>query len=706
MRESCRGIPTTPDLFIVLAVRPELGRFFLPADEKKGAAPAVVISDNLWRRVFDASRTVIGMHVRLDGRVAIVVGVAPPGLKQPAHGSDLVKTDYWSAWQRNGESDDRGIPDVQGIARLRNGITLAAAQADLRMIQARLATRYSKSDGRFGVLVRPLADAVVGDVRPFLLAIFAAVAAVLLVACANVANMLLSRGATRDRELAIRAANGASRMRIVAQLFVETLIFAVLGGLGGLVLCAVGIHTFIGTQPDLPRVDTIAFAPVTALYVLGIVGFCTLAAGLAPALTLSQREVADALKAAGRGGDANRGSRVRAGLVIAEIALTLALVVASALVVRSFVTLTHQALGFSSKDVLVSDTIHLPDTGSAMNPAASPATGAFYDRLLPRIRAIPGVRLASPAATVPFMESEYHTGFSIVGQAHSGQTKSDSWLNLAGPQFFGLLGIALIEGRAFTARDRLGTSDVALVNEAFVRRYLSGKRTLGMRIVPTIALGATHKTPPERTIVGVVGDVRETYDQAPSPMIYLPYAQTPMDPAILVVKAAPGARIAGAVAAAIPAADRLLPAPTVRDLDSYMNDDAARARLGAVTLGALGVVAFVLAIAGIYAVVSYGVAQRTHELGVRMALGARAPQIVQRVVGGTLGLTIIGVLCGVVVGAFTVRLVADQLYGVKPYDALTFGIVILAMTFASIAAALIPARRATRVDPIVALRYE
>jgi len=697
-----QGIPTTRGLFTVLAVRPELGRFFLAADEKKGAAAAIVISDDLWRHVFGASHTVIGMHVRLGGRIVIVVGVAPPGLKQPNPFGGLTKTDYWSALQPGGPSYGRGIPDVQGIARLRDGVTLAASNADLKTIQARIAARYPKMEGRLGVLVKPLADVVAGDARPFLFAIFAAVAGVLFIGCANVANMLLSRGATRDRELAIRAANGATRMRIIVQLFVEMLVFAVLGGLGGLVLCAVGIHTFIGTQPDLPRADTIAFEPVTVLYVLGIVSFCTLAAGLAPALALSQGEVADALKAAGRGGDASRGARVRAGLVIAEIALTLALVVASALVVRSFVTLTHEPLGFSSTDVLVSDTIDLPGEGSAMGPVASPATGAFYDRLLLRIRAIPGVRHVSPVATVPFMGSEYHTGFSIVGQPRSGQTKPDSWLNLAGPDFFHLLGIPLIAGRGFTARDRLGTSDVAIVNEAFVRQYLLARRALGTRIVPTIALGANSKTPPERTIVGVVGDARETYDQAPSPMIYLAFAQVPMNPAILVVKAASGAR----VAAAVPAADRLLPAPTMRDLESYMSDDAARARLGAVTLGALGLVALVLAIAGIYAVVSYGVAQRTHEFGVRMALGARAAHIVRRAVGGALVLVALGVLVGLVLATFSTRLVSDQLYDIKPFDPTTFAVVTLAIVLASGVAAFIPARRATHVDPIAALRYE
>ncbi|MBC5800499.1 MAG: FtsX-like permease family protein [Candidatus Eremiobacteraeota bacterium] len=592
-----------------------------------------------------------------------------------------------------------------GIGRLRDGETLAAVRADVQMIHARVAKHYTKLEPHFGVRVEPLQDAVIGDAGPFLFAIFAAVTGVLLVACANVANLLLSRGATRDREFAVRVANGASRRRIIAQLLAESFVFAASGGLCGLGLAYAGVTGFVASAPQLPRLDAITFDESTALYTLLAVAFCTFAAGLAPAFALSSRQVAIALKAAGRGGDASRGARARAGLMVVEIALTFALVVASSLVVRSFWILTHEPLGFSPQNVIVSDNID-DSLESAMGQSSSSRRvfRGFYERLAARMQAIPGVRAVSLAISAPFMERMPELRFTFADHPMPDTEKPRAEFAAVGPSYFALLRVPLLKGRSFTNRDRADALGVVIVNEVFAREYRPHGPVIGTRIagIPT---GGNGKRPPA-TIVGVVGDVRGTYALAPQPTIYMPFEQAPVLPAIALVRTVPGVHVASSVAAEVPATNPLLPAPQMRDLTSYMSDDAARARLAAITLGTLGLLGLTLAVAGIYAVVSYGVAQRTHELGVRMALGARARHIVQRVIAGTLGLTIIGVLCGIVVGAFAVRLVADELYGIKPYDPLTFGLVILMITLASIVAALLPARRATHVEPIVALRYE
>lgn len=705
------GVDATQGLFTVFGVHPELGRFFTPADARRGSTPAIVISDAFWRQNFGADPKIIGRQLRLDGVGSTVVGIAPRGLEQPETTGDFSKPDFWRILPRK-PPNPREIMLMEGIARLRDGVTLAAAHADLQTIHARVATRFRKASplgGKSsplsggGVRIEPLRDAIVGTARPFLLAIFAAVTGVLLVACANVANLLLSRGATRDREFAIRVANGASRRRIIAQLLAESFVFSALGGLCGLGLAYAGVTGFVASRPDLPRLDAITFDGSTALYTLFAVAFCTFAAGLAPAFALSSRQVADALKAAGRGGDASRGARARAALIVVEIALTFALVVASSLVVRSFWVLTHEPLGFSPRNVLVGDDIDL-ESSIQQTLSSQRALRSFYQRLASRVGAIPGVRSVSPAMSAPFTGDTFELRFSFAGHPVPEAEKPQSEFAAVGPSYFALLQVPVLEGRSFTERDRAGAHRVVVVNQAFARRYLPHSRVVGAQIVSRFPTDEKGRSP--WTIVGIVGNVRQSYAVAPQPTIYLPFAQAAVLSVILIVRAAPGVHVGAAVAAAIPATDPLLPAPVMRDLTSYMSDDAARARLGALILGTLGLLGLVLAIAGMYAVVSYGVSQRTHELGVRMALGARAWHIVKRVVAGTLGLAIIGVLCGIVVGAFAVRLVADQLYGVKPYDPLTFGIVIVTMTLASIAAALIPARRATRVDPIVALRYE
>ncbi len=458
------GAVATPGFFEVLGTQPLLGRALSPHDARLGSPQVIVISHELWATFFRSDPRIVGASVLLDGVANRVVGVMPSGFMEPDAAGGFEATDFWTALQPADKMYIRGAHFAAAVGRLRDGVTFGSAHADLDAVFARLVRRYPASDLNFGIDVRSLEDALVGSVRPLLFAIFAAVAGVLLVACANVANLLLSRAATRDRELAIRTAVGASRRRIIVQLLTETFVFAVCGGIAGFALAYVAVRIFVALHPaSIPRAADVTLDSVSALYTLGIVAFCTLAAGLAPAFTLSSQGLASALKASGRGGDASRGARTRTALVIAEIALTLTLVVASGLVVRSYLALTHQPLGFTSKGVLVAEDVTLPDN----RYKADRAQLALYDRVGREVRAIPGVSDAAWTFAAPFSGRTFMLSFNVVGHPARPGESPDAAIDIVGPQFFGLLGVAVLRGRTFTADDNYNSSRVVVVNAAF-----------------------------------------------------------------------------------------------------------------------------------------------------------------------------------------------------------------------------------------------
>jgi len=699
---------TSPNFFDVLGVRPLLGRGLSPLDARLGSPRVIVISHDLWSAFFRSDPNIVGKRIDGDGVATRVIGVMPAGFRQPGVTDGFGRADVWMALQPAYPMYVRGSHYASAVGRLRRGATVAAAKADLQAIFARLKARYPTDDPRSAdVNVQSLQDALFGSVRPLLFSIFVAVGGVLLVACANVANLLLSRAATRDRELAIRAAVGASRRRILAQLLTETLVFAACGGMVGFLLAYFVVGGFVALHPaNVPRAQDVTLDGLSALYTLGVVAFCTFAAGLAPALTLSSQGLSQGLKASGRGGDAYRGARARGTLAAMEIALALALVVTAGLVVRSYLILTHQTLGFTAKEVLISEPVAM--YGERYNTNGTVL--AFYDRVMRRVRAIPGVRAAEWADAAPFMGRTGSLSFDIVGlRSRSGELHT-AGIGIVGPSFLRILGVPVLRGRTFERSDGYAAAQVVVVNAALAKMYFPNRPVLGAQISLNFALGSKRevasKKPVVRTIVGIVGDTRDSYARSVAPKMYLPFPQAPFPGLLLLAKATPHAHIANAIASAVTAADPLLAAPKIQPLDDFLAEDAAQARVSALTLLALAFVAFVLAIAGIYAVVSYGVAQRTHELGIRIAVGARATHILRDVLGRALRIAAIGILAGIVLAAFAAHAIAKQLYGIGAFDPLTFSVVVAAITLAAVGAALVPTWRAIRVDPIVALRYE
>jgi putative ABC transport system permease protein len=695
------GFSATPGLFETLGVRPVLGRTFTLADAHPGAAPAVVISETLWRNAFHSDPRALGATLVLDAKAYRVIGIMPASLRQPDFdGRELEDESFWVPIDPNSTAREygRGAHYFQAVGRLRPGASLASVRAELAARFARLAAEYPAEDKHFGVDVEPAYDRIVGDVRPLLIAIFAAVAGVLLVACANVANLLLSRAASRDREFAIRSAVGATRGRLVAQLLVETFLFAALGGLLGSGLAAIAVRAFVAAHPaGLPRVDEVRFDAPAASYTAAAVVLCTLIAGIAPALSLSRRGVAEALHWAGRAGDASRGARARGILVVAEVALTLALVVSSGLVLRSFVTLTSQPLGFDPSGVTIAS-VQVPSDATS-----DALVRSFLTRVADRVRALPGVDSASWCYSAPFTRRTFDLSFRFADRPAAAGQEPSSQIDVVDEHYFATLGQRVLRGRTL-ARGDMNAWRAAVVNEAFAREFNGGRAAIGAGLL--LGMSDDAGRPVTTVIVGVVADARPSYSVAAVPTIYLPLGSVQTPYVLLLVRSHAGAANASALAAAFTSADSFVARPRVKPYADYLADDTAQTRLAAVSLGSLAFIALVLSLAGIYAVVSYGVAQRTHEFGIRMALGARAWSVIRSAVAGAMRLVAAGVACGLVVSACTTHLLAGQLYGVAPLDPLTFATVSFSLALAAFAAALVPAGRATRVDPVVALRYE
>jgi putative ABC transport system permease protein len=696
-----KAIATTSGLFETLGVSPELGRFATADDAKPGSPKTVVLSDALWREAFDADPHAIGSLARLNGEAYRVIGVAPPDFRQPnVDGRGFEPADIWTPLPRDGAGTQysRGYNTFEAIARLRPGVTLGAANTSIDRIVAGLQRRYPDDDALFTVHAVSLTDSIVGNVRPLLFALFAAVSAVLLVACANVANLLLSRASSREREFSVRVAIGASRGRIVAQLLVETFVLALGGGAIGIALAYGIVGAFAASHISfIPRADLVSVDGSSILYTFAIVGFCTLAAGLAPAFDSARRDVATALRSAGRGGDASSGARARNVLVASEIAMTLALVIGAGLVVRSFVALTAQPLGFVPENVRIVG----PVNAAGKRYESDAALYAYMTRAERAVAALPGVRNVAWSYSIPFNHHNWSTDFMMEGRTFAAGHEPEANITGIGASFFDALGATIREGRPFTSDER---APVVIVNESFVRKFIGDRAPIGFQVKPSISAGSG--APPFRTIVGVVDDIKTSLTTPTLPTIYVPMADLPVPASSLVVRSSAGASSDATIANAVVAIDSLVPRPQVVAMSSLLAADVAKQRLTVAALCGLAFVALALSIAGVFAVVSYGVTQRTHEFGIRMALGADARQIVRTVLVGAMRLAFLGIVLGLFVAGAGTRLLTDELYDTQPLDPLTFGSVTALVVLAALVAALVPARRATQVDPIVALRYE
>jgi len=696
------GLPlavVSSDLFSLLGVAPIQGRVFRDEDDARGAARTAVISERLWARRFSRDPAIIGSAITLDGDPVTVVGVMPASFEFPFDAED--PTDVWmpimssrfaAQW-----ADQRGASFLDTLGRLRPGVGVAAAQAELTTVAARIAEANPRNGTR-GVLVRPFQDVLVGDYRLGLVVLLSAVAAVLLIACANVANLLLARGTARRREIAVRTALGASRGQIVRQFLCEGLVLAALGGLGGMVVALWGLDAIVKISPvQIPRLHGVQIDRV-------VLGFTMLASmltgilcGLVPAFQLSRPDPGDALKDGDRGGSGLHGARTRQALVVAEVALSLVLLAAAGLLVRSLIGLQRVNPGFVTERALVMQ-LMLPQTRYG---ETEQLTG-FYRRLHSELQSLPGAKTTAVSTTLPLSGSNIGVGFTVDGRPADPTTRSSAAFFGVSPDYFATMGIPIVRGRGFTERDNEQGPAVLVVSEAMAAKFFPGEDPIGKRI--TISYNQTGP----REIIGVAGDVKQgDLTDTHTPQMYSPFVQTPWPflSAVVRTTAAPEAT-AGALRQALARLDPLQSAGEIRTLEEYVSRSIATPRFTALLVGSFAGLALLLAGFGLYGVMAYSVAQRRREIGIRMALGAQPGDVRALVVWQALRMGAIGLAIGLTGALFATRVLDSLLFGVTAGDPATYAAVSAALITVLLFAAYLPARRATRVDPMVALRTE
>jgi putative ABC transport system permease protein len=695
------GMDVTWNYFSALGLHPTLGRFFAAADGGPGMR-RVVISDRLWRTQLGGDPNIIGTSIRFDGVPYQIVGIAPDvRLPAPDNGS-LDRDDFWTPLPNTVPAKERGSRYLGSIALLAPGATMKSAAADLALASSRLTARYPRTDAGIAFEVRSTDSAFFGNVAPVLWTVFAAVIAVLLIACANVAGLLLTDASTRDHEFALRAALGASARRLGSQLLVEAGVLALASGVIGVALAYGGLQLLTSTLlRGLPRIDSARIDGWGLLYAVLSVVVVTLLSGVWPVVALRRERLAGTIDAGGRGADRSAGAVVRSTLVVIEVAVTLVLVVLSGLTVRSFYTLTHPNLGIRTSGVLVSQAIGLPSPRYDRPPARL----AFARSLLGKIRAIPGVRDAALSVSYPLSGVIVTFTIGIVGKTYPVGNQPDAHLNAVTPGYFGILGLSTVRGRTFSSNDNDTAQPVAIVNRAFVKKYLSDREPLGTRLRVPGWNGAAQTT---ATIVGVVGDEQQRLSRPAPAMYYLPMAQLAPNvlSAVVLSDTLTPAQLDRSLDRALAASDPLLAAPTTYTIKDLVDLAAATPRSSTVLIGALATVAFLLALSGIFGVVSFSVTQRYREFGVRRALGARRRDVLGDVLRRALRVSSAGIALGTTFAVLAGRAIAPQLDGVSPLDPLTFAAVIALLFACATVAALLPALRATRVDPAFTLRYE
>jgi putative ABC transport system permease protein len=596
-------------------------------------------------------------------------------------------------------AEQRSASFLSGVAHVRAGSSISQANAELSTIAARLADKYPESNRGRTATVVPLRQVVVSNYRAALVALFATVGVVLLMACANVANLLLARGTGRRREMAIRTALGASRGRLVRQMLTEAVALAVAGGLGGLVLASWCESALVALSPaDIPRLHDVRLDGAVLAFALGISMLTAVAFGLAPALHASQADAGETIKEEGRGASSARGGRMRQLLIVGEIALSFVLLAGAGLLVRSLVRLQHVDPGFVAEHVTAIE-LMLPQ---ARYPDGA-ANTAFYRRLLDRARAIPGVAAGGIATTLPLSGSSMGIGFGVEGQTiDPAQRPPSPQFFSVSPDYFAAMGIRLVQGRAFTDRDNEKAPEVMIVSEAIARRSWPGENPIGKRVK------INYNKTGWREVVGVVADVKNaTLAEPANGAVYAPFPQVPWPFMSVVVRTAGEAGgVSSALRAAAPAIDPMLPPPEVKLLTTYVSHAMAASRSTAMLTSGFAGLALLLAGLGLYGIMSHHVARRRREIGIRVALGAQASDVRALVVSQALRMGAVGVGIGAIGAFMTTRLLEDLLFGVTPNDPATFAASCVMLTGILLVAAYMPARRATRVDPLVALRAE
>jgi len=704
-QEVISGANVSADLFALLDVAPALGRPFTRADDQPNAPPVIVLGYSLWQRRFNADRHIIGKQIRIGSTSATVVGVMPEAFRFPAQ---VTKTEFLRplAPALGERTERRSSYSLRVVARLKRGATVEAAESEMRAIGARLEQQYPDEGFRLGARLITLHEEVTWGVRTPLLLLLGAVGFVLLIACANVANLLLARAAGRHKEMAIRAALGAGRLRVIRQLLTESLLLSLLGGTIGLLVALWGIHMLLAASPlEIPRVKGVGLDPGVLAFTAVVSVLTGMVFGLAPALHASRADLHDALKEGGRSatGGALR-NRVRALLVIVEVALSLVLLIGAGLLGKSFVLLSEVRPGFDPDRVL-STNLSLAKT---KYQKAEQQQAAFAE-IVRRSAALPGVEAAAVIYPLPFGGSSTNNTFLIAGRpAVRPEDKPSSNHRVISADYFRALNIPLLRGRSFDERDTPHAPPVIVVNETFARRFFAGTEALGQHIMIEGEAGE-NAVPPAREIIGVVGDVRhESLDTESGPEYYVPYTQAPEPFMSLVVRSTVTnpESLAATVREAIKQMDKDQYVAAIQPMTQLVADSVARRRFNTLLTGVFAMVALVLAAVGIFGVMNYTVAQRTQEIGLRVALGAQTRDVLRLVLSQGMQLILIGLAVGLATSLALTRVLAGMLYGVTPTDPLTFATVSLLLAGVALLACYIPARRATKVDPLVALRYE
>ena len=704
------GRSVTDGFFPTLGVKPILGREIFPDDNQPSATPVALLSYGLWQRRFGGNPNVVGSALNLDQKAYTVIGVLPKAFDYLGNQDGV----FVPLGLQAKDFTDRGShPGIYAVARLKPGVSLEQARAEMSAIAHRLEQEYPTTNRGNGINLRSLQEVVVGNIRPWLLILFAAVGFVLLIACANVANLLLTRATIREKEIAIRAALGAGRGRMVRQLLTESVLLALTGGLLGLGLAIAGIHLLIGASPDsLPR--------VAEIHINGVVlGFTILASlltgvifGIAPALHLSVPRLQQSLREGGRGSSTGGRQKVRNALVVSELALSLVLLVVAGLLIRSFVRLLNVNPGFNAERVFTAR-VALPENKYKDIPQAN----NFFDELLRNLQAMPNIQSVGLITPLPLTGEGWQADYRVEDRPtpELGEFPNTD-IHYVSPAYVQAMQIPLLSGRIFTESDNDSSLPVAMVNQTFARRWWPNENPIGKRIrmCGTCTPRPDRVPPPWLTIIGVVGDVRQYgLDQEPKTEVYTPYNQRggrtrPLTYRALVVRTATGdpLTVTSQVRSAVQQLDKDLPIFSIRTMEQLIGRSVASRKMSMFLLITFASLALLLAAVGLYGVISYSVTQRTQEIGIRMALGASRRDVLGMVISQASKLAAIGLGIGLVLALALTGIISKMLFGVRPTDPLTFLCILLLLVAVALFASYIPARRAAKVDPMVALRYE
>jgi putative ABC transport system permease protein len=694
--EQLLGVRVSANLLPMLGLKPMIGRNFQPEEESRSGERVVILSYSLWQRRFGGDPGVLGRNLTLNGQGFTVIGVLPAGVKGLLPGVDRLEQirDLWMPLRLDTTNAPRGLHFLTVIGRLRAGLSLQMARDEVSEVADHLRQTGAT---QHGVSIVPLIQFVVGSTRPALLILLGAVGLVLMIACANVANLMLVRAQSRRKEIAVRLALGASRARLIRQLLTESLLLSSVSGTLGVVLALWGVDSLAAAgRVWLPRAEGIKIDGTVLLFTMGVSLLTAILFGLAPALRASSGQLSEALKEGGQRAGHGR-DRLRSLLVVSEVALSLVLLVGAGLLIKSFARLLSVDKGFDPRHVLALD-LSLPES----KYPEPPQQAQFFQQVLERVAALPGVEGVASVSDIPLGDGGTNGGVQIEGKAFPPESEPIAEKLIVSADYFRIMRIPLRSGRYFDERDVAGNHQVAMINESFARTYFQGEDPIGKRI------DFGWDTTGWQEVVGMIGDVKHYgLDEAALPAVYVPHLQRPSSSMTVVVRTTPDPRsLSAAVRSQVFEVDKDQPISRVRVMEQVVSASVASRRLSMGLLAGFAVVALALAAVGLYGVMSYVVTQRTHEIGVRMALGARVDDVLALILKQGMFLVLIGVGAGLAAALAVTRLIASLLYGVSPTDLATFVIIAVLLTAVALLACYLPARRATKVDPMVALRYE